>query len=128
MAAFLRWYSHADYTSTGETFGVGRSVYAAIRRAMAGTPALRCGPAGIRDNGNGAQMRFAPLALYCTYSALPREEEARMVSEVGGLIHGHAISKLGCLIYGVLSLNRQGYLLVRSSHTPCGVGRVRNRQ
>ena len=99
MAAFQDWYHNAVYTSTGETFGVGRTVFRALHRARKGVPALRCGLTGVRDNGNGALMRFAPVALYCIYRNLPREEELRLVGEASAITHGHAISKLGCQIY-----------------------------
>ena len=99
MAAFQDWYRKAVYTSTGETFGVGGTVFRALHRARAGAPALRCGPTGIRDNGNGALMRFAPVALYCVFRELPRAEEVQLVSDASAITHGHAISKLGCQIY-----------------------------
>ena len=99
MAAFLDWYRNAAYTSTDVTFGVGGTVFRALHRAQAGVPALRCGLTGIRDNGNGSLMRFAPVALYCICRDLPRKEELRLVGEASAITHGHAISKLGCQIY-----------------------------
>lgn len=99
MQAFLGWYRFADYTSTGETFGVGRTVYAALRMAMKGVPALLCGQAGIRDNGNGSLMRFAPTALYCIFCDLPRKEALHVITQSSAITHAHPISLLGCLIY-----------------------------
>lgn len=99
MRAFLDWYRFGDYSSTGETFGVGRTVYNALHETMKGTSALRCGQAGIRDNGNGSLMRFAPTALYCIFRDLPRKEELRVVTQSSAITHAHPISLLGCLIY-----------------------------
>lgn len=99
MAAFLDWYLNAAYTSTDVTFGVGGTVFRALHKAQTGVPALRCGLTGIRDNGNGSLMRFAPVALYCICRDLPREEEVRLVSQASAVTHGHPISELGCQIY-----------------------------
>lgn len=101
MRAFLDWYDNAAYTSTGETFGVGGTVYRALLTAKNGIPALQCGRGRIRDNGNGSLMRIAPAALYCAFKELPREDEVQLLADASAITHAHEISKLGCLIYSV---------------------------
>lgn len=99
MAAFQDWYQNGAYTSTGETFGVGRTVYHALRKAQNLLPALQCGQKRFHDNGNGSLMRVAPVALYCAFHDLGRADEVRLVGDASAITHAHEISKLGCLIY-----------------------------
>lgn len=99
MSAFQSWYINARYTSTGITFGVGRTINFALKRHRCGKPAFACGPSGLRDNGNGALMRFSPIALFCSYNKFSRDEEVCLVNNACQITHAHEISQLGCLIY-----------------------------
>lgn len=99
MAAFQDWYQNGAYTSTGETFGVGRTVYHALRKAQNLLPALQCGQKRFHDNGNGSLMCVALVALYCAFHDLGRADEVRLVGDASAITHAHEISKLGCLIY-----------------------------
>ena len=99
MSAFQDWYINARYTSTGITFGVGRTINFALKKHRYGNPALACGPSGFRDNGNGALMRFSPIALFCSYNKFSRDEEVCLVNNACQITHAHEISQLGCLIY-----------------------------
>lgn len=101
MQRFLDWQRNGLYSPVHYCFDIGGTTSEALHRYSQGIPAIECGPSGIRDNGNGALMRILPFSLYCIYKGLGIGDTVDLISEASGLTHGHAISKLGCVIFTV---------------------------
>ena len=100
MKNFCDWLNNAKYTASGETFDVGRTCLAAIRRYYDGqTSALESGLEGMNANGNGSLMRILPVALYCFYKKANKKEILELTSNISSLTHRHEVSILGCYIY-----------------------------
>ena len=91
MQNFSLWFTKAEFTPFGRTFGVGNTVMQALYKYLEGTPATQCGCPNFWDNGNGALMRILPLA----YTDCDNE----VIDAVSGLTHGHEISKTACRAY-----------------------------
>lgn len=102
MRSFVSWWDEGRYTAHDYPFGLGTTVDAALFRYHRGTPALRCGGTGVRDNGNGSLMRAFPLALWCLAHELSVDETVRVMSDASALTHGHDISKMACTAFALL--------------------------
>ena len=103
MHRFFRWADEGYRTPYGEVFDIGGATQNALARYGRGTPALECGGAGKRDNGNGSLMRILPMALYLhkTMGAdFPSQAAAYpLIDNASALTHAHPVSKIACGIY-----------------------------
>ena len=100
MTNYCDWITDAKYTARGNTFDVGRTCLRAIKSFHDGkTTALESGLVGFDSNGNGSLMRILPVAYYCYYKKLNKEEIYNIVKDISSLTHRHEISILGCYIY-----------------------------
>lgn len=93
---FLAWLNEGDYSVDAWAFDVGITTTRALRAFAAGVPAARAGPAGERDNGNGALMRVLPLALW------HQGDDAALVADAQRqslITHGHLRSQVCCALY-----------------------------
>lgn len=100
MRAFCDWWYNGMYC-VDRPFGLGGTVARAIDNFNNGTSPLKCGPSGLRDNGNGSLMRILPFSLASIFNDAPFEDMGLNISLASGLTHGHPISHLGCLIFTV---------------------------
>ncbi len=95
MEQFRLWVAEAKFTPHGEVFDIGIATRSAIRRFEQGTPALDCGGAGERSNGNGSLMRILPVAL-----AWPDDPDLiDKTAQLSALTHAHERSKFCCAFY-----------------------------
>lgn len=97
---FVKWIENAEFTPTGETFGVGRTCLRAIlnfERNIA--VAEECGEDSEFSNGNGSLMRISPLIHYCYSKSMNDNEIYNCVKIVSSITHKHKVSVLGCYIY-----------------------------
>ncbi len=104
MDKFSNWLLHGDYTPYGENFDCGIATSKAIMNYGRGMEPLQCGGKSEYDNGNGSLMRILPAALSFSGSLAfeIHDEDNRWIQPIFNLCaltHGHARSKLGCLIY-----------------------------
>ena len=100
MQKFCDWARNANYTATDTVFDIGISTSTAISNYMSSKmPAIKCGPDGERQNGNGSLMRMFPIAVYCMYNNMSEKDEVDLINNFSSITHGHEISKLGCKIY-----------------------------
>ena len=99
MEEFVKWYDNGKHTPHGYAFDIGNTCAAAIQKSKKGVPAIICGPAGIRNNGNGALMRIFPFSLYCIFKGLDTQTTVWLINTASGITHGHGISKMGCLFF-----------------------------
>lgn len=100
MDKFYSWFRNGEYTPYGVNFDSGITVSRALINYSKGTAPTECGDKSEYSNGNGSLMRILPTALFhMTNLALNTIEHAEKIYEMSSLTHGHARSKLGCLIY-----------------------------
>ena len=99
MSKFCSWYADSKYTATNCVFDIGISTSEGIMNYLKGKTATKCGPDGVRQNGNGSLMRMYPIAVYLLNNNLTDEEEVEIINNYSSMTHGHEISKLGCKIY-----------------------------
>lgn len=92
MDKFLDWLENAKYMQGDETFDSGITTSNAIKSYKYGTPALKSGLCGERDNGNGSLMRILPLAFI-------KDIDYESIENVSALTHGHERSKIACVLY-----------------------------
>jgi len=104
LERYLRWYREGYLSSTGECFGVGRIVGAALWH-FERTHEIYCGHTEPDTAGNGSIMRLAPVPLF--YAANPAEvvEKSAESSRTthGALTAVDACRYLGTLIVGALN-------------------------
>lgn len=100
MDKFCNWLMHGDYTPYGENFDCGITVSRALMNYSRGMDPTECGEKTENSNGNGSLMRIMPTALFHTTDlAFDKLDNTEKIYEMSALTHGHARSKLGCLIY-----------------------------
>lgn len=63
LEKYLQWFREGHLSSTGRCFGIGNTVYSALRR-FEQTRAPYCGSRDPRSAGNGSLMRLAPVPLF----------------------------------------------------------------
>ncbi|MDY7224754.1 ADP-ribosylglycohydrolase family protein [Hyalangium rubrum] len=90
------WYELGYMAVDHEVFDVGIQTSNALAIFRAGTPALKSGPKGEMDNGNGSLMRVLPLALWHTGTDQALVYDAMRQSLV---THGHLRSQVCCALY-----------------------------
>lgn len=100
MDKFSAWLLYGDYTAHQENFDSGISTNKAIMNYARGVEPLQCGNKSEYDNGNGSLMRILPAALrYSKALAGEKVKKADAIFNLSALTHGHARSKIACLIY-----------------------------
>lgn len=106
MHTFLQWKYAGLFTPAGHSFGIGRTTDAALKQYHKGVTALLCGGSGETDNGNGALLRIAPLALYiyAQHGTNFTKTDVSLVHSVCALTHRHPRSKVGCMVYVAILL------------------------
>ena len=92
----LRWRNSGYLAVGGDVFDIGITTNQALSAIQSGTPALRAGPTGQYDNGNGSLMRVLPLALWHSGSDAELVQDAHAQSRV---THGHLRSQVCCALY-----------------------------
>ncbi|ATB40869.1 ADP-ribosylglycohydrolase [Cystobacter fuscus] len=92
----VNWFERGYLAVDGEVFDVGIQTRTALSNLREGAPALKAGPAGERDNGNGALMRVLPLALWHRGDDQALARDAMLQSRV---THGHVRSQVCCALY-----------------------------
>lgn len=96
MKNFAEWLFKNKFTSTGETFDVGRTCWnAIINYAQNGKPLDKCGLSDELSNGNGSLMRIYPFVL----AAYQKENFDEIIEKGSALTHAHPRSVLACQIY-----------------------------
>ena len=103
MDNFIKWYDDGEFTPHGDAFDIGIGTSMALSRYKEGTPPLKCGGTGERDNGNGSLMRILPILfhLQSVYGIefYKIEEAFDIIHNVSSLTHGHKRSLMACGIY-----------------------------
>ncbi len=100
MDKFCNWLMHGDYTPYGNNFDNGITVSRALMNYSRGMEPTESGEKNENSNGNGSLMRIMPTALFHTTDlAFDTLYYPEKIYEMSSLTHGHARSKLGCLIY-----------------------------
>lgn len=104
---FLKWYRHAEYTATNETFDIGNTTLQALARyELKQDNSVNCGRSGEYDNGNGSLMRILPVAYYIYYRNIKDNKKIyELVKDVSSITHAHEVSVLGCYIYVIYTLS-----------------------
>lgn len=100
----LRWLDDGYLAVDGDVFDVGIQTAEALGRLRDGTSPRESGGAAVMDNGNGAVMRYLPLALWHAGSddALVRDAHLQSLPT-----HAHARSLVACAFYCLVA---RGYL------------------
>ena len=93
---FVAWRDEGYLAVDGLVFDVGIQTTQALAALRAGVPALRAGPSGERQNGNGSLMRVLPLALWHRGDDHELVRDAALQSRV---THGHPRSQVCCALY-----------------------------
>ena len=70
MHNFYKWFHDADFTATGQNFGIGPICEKAILNYMNGLSSLECGIKDAKSVGNGSLMRILPVAYVCHYNQI----------------------------------------------------------
>ncbi|MFM0218107.1 ADP-ribosylglycohydrolase family protein [Paraburkholderia caledonica] len=95
----IAWYEDGRMTPDGKVFDVGiqtRRALGTLKRS--GIAANHAGPAGERDNGNGALMRCMPVV----FAAKSTDHLIELAMRQGVVTHGHARSQLCCALYALI--------------------------
>ena len=95
---FLNWRNYGYMAAGGLVFDIGIQTSRALDALENGVPASEAGPAGERDNGNGALMRVLPLALWHRGSD---DELFRDAARQSLVTHGHPRSQVCCALYSL---------------------------
>lgn len=100
MDKFCSWSMHGEYTAYGSKFDIGLAVNRALIKYSKGAEPINSGDLSGYSNGNGSLMRILPTSLI--HAKELAEEDYKCVKKIynmSSLTHGHARSKLACLIY-----------------------------
>ena len=95
--AFVNWLFYNHWTANNEVFDAGNTCYRAISRLRDNCSPYESGETEEYNNGNGALMRIAPLALY-TYN-MPPQQRVDTCLAVAGITHKHPRSQVACIYY-----------------------------
>ena len=102
---FLKWFTHDEFTATGDLFDIGRTTQGSIvrfsRRIL---PPTKCGATESSSNGNGSLMRILPVPIYlfATRGKISADE-LKIIHDFSALTHAHAVSKISCGIYSLVA-------------------------
>ena len=104
MNNFVKWYNKGDFTVAGR-FDIGNTTRRGIENFKKGVSAIKSGPNGKYDNGNGSLMRIMPIAFYLhsIYGNDFNADAMEIIHNVSSLTHGNAISKMACGIYCLIA-------------------------
>jgi ADP-ribosylglycohydrolase len=97
---FVEWMNHGLWTAWGEPFDVGVATSDALFRIANGTPAERAGGTDEYNNGNGSLMRILPVVL--RFATEPIESFVKRLESASAITHGHARSRMACVLYGLI--------------------------
>jgi ADP-ribosyl-[dinitrogen reductase] hydrolase len=97
---FVRWVQDGLWTAHGDVFDVGGTTRTALMRITQGTPADQAGGITEESNGNGSLMRILPIIL--RFAAEPAESFANRVERASAITHGHARSRMACVLDGLV--------------------------
>jgi ADP-ribosyl-[dinitrogen reductase] hydrolase len=97
---FVEWVDRGLWTPWGEPFDVGMTTSDALFRIKDGVSAERAGGVDEYSNGNGSLMRILPVVL--RFSHEPIESFADRVERASAITHGHARSRMACVLYGLV--------------------------
>jgi len=97
---FVRWMNEGLWTANGDVFDIGMATTSALTRIANGTPAESAGGTDEFSNGNGSLMRILPVAL--RFAAESLEKFSARVERASSLTHGHARSRMACVLYGLV--------------------------
>ena len=92
---FCRWNYEGAFSATGIAIGQGKQTIRALERYQNGTPAINCGGATKRDNGDGSLMRMIPF-VFCEEMLA---ELGVTIGNLSSITHAHPISIKACEIY-----------------------------
>ncbi|ATB26706.1 ADP-ribosylglycohydrolase family protein [Melittangium boletus] len=92
----LSWYERGYLAVDSKVFDVGIQTTKALSNVRAGVPALKAGPSGEQDNGNGSLMRVLPLVLWHRGEDQALARDAMLQSRV---THGHMRAQVCCALY-----------------------------
>lgn len=95
--AFVNWLYYNYWTANNEVFDAGNTCYRAISRLKDNCSPYESGETEDYNNGNGALMRIAPLALY-TFN-MPPQQRVDTCLAVAGITHKHPRSQVACIYY-----------------------------
>lgn len=98
----VMWYDEGYMAVDEIVFDIGFTTGTAIQNLRAGVSALKAGPDGEHDNGNGSLMRVLPLALWHKGS---KEELVDFARKQSLVTHGHIRSQICCAIYVLWARN-----------------------
>lgn len=114
MDKFAAWMHNGKYTPYDSVFDIGITTSMAISNYDRGVEPLKCGGTSVDDNGNGSLMRIIPAALFFhdEFEVDVTPAYVPYIYNTSSLTHGHARSKLACLIYTAIvgSVIRYSYL------------------
>ncbi len=102
---FFRWYANEEFTATGKRFDIGNTTRASVvRYSRKLLPPTKCGASDENSNGNGSLMRILPAILYLfgTRGKIAADE-LKLIHDFSALTHAHAISKISCGIYALIT-------------------------
>ncbi|YCA42279.1 ADP-ribosylglycohydrolase family protein [Bacillus sp. JZ8] len=98
MKKFVQYEENGYLTPHGKMFDIGIATVKAIRRFKEGTPLAQCGGTSEYDNGNGAIMRLAPLAIILN-KEFNFAKKAEIIKRYTEITHAHPRAIVGSLIY-----------------------------
>lgn len=102
MGNFIEWVENGKYTSSGESFDIGRTCLQAIRAYLICHNPGECGQAGEYANGNGSLMRIHPFALYAFFKGETLDRSLDIMREGCMMTHAHPRSIYACGIYAMV--------------------------
>lgn len=100
MTYFSLWQQKGYFTTDGDCFDFGNTVYKAIANFRAKKSPLECGPSEDSDCGNGSLMRIFPFAMYYAGGLLEQDMEAMQgIANASSLTHGNYFCQEVCIVY-----------------------------
>jgi ADP-ribosyl-[dinitrogen reductase] hydrolase len=97
---FVRWLQEGHWAAHGRVFDIGHATHQALDRIALGTPAEQAGGQSESSNGNGSLMRLLPVPLATLTADL--DTFCDQIERASAITHGHARSKLACVLHGLL--------------------------
>jgi ADP-ribosylglycohydrolase len=120
MEEFLRWADENAYTNSEDgRFDIGMTTSDALDMYKTGTPALKSGRSGERDNGNGSLMRILPLAYI-------KDIDYETIENVSALTHAHKRSRIACVLYVEIARSMLENDLTIKEHVEFACDKIKN--
>lgn len=92
MTEFIKWKNNDEFYNQYERFDMGITTGEGLQKFLEGEDPVKCGGTATHNNGNGSLMRILPLAF------IP-DIDYESIENVSALTHGHARSKIACVLY-----------------------------